>query len=686
MPEAVKDMYKVFLTGGDSVRWATADDLNLLQKCLSSFCEFTDLQNCNIIHSVTWYGLVNIDPKYLSEKYVITHISHDIKIMLMQPRFLRVLPFVDRWIVMSKRAKRMLDESYLVGDYVPYYVDIKKFHRLDKNEPKFDELRTKYNIPSDKYLVGSFQRDTEGIDLKTPKYMKGPDVFFEIIKRLYQHKKNICVILAGPRRFWLLRQLSRNSIPFIYVGKMLDEVEDDIHINTLPQETINYLYNMIDLYLVTSRLEGGPKAITECSAAKCKIISTNVGQSADILMPETIYSDPIEGLDLILNDIETNELSDAVEPNYNKIIEDHNLEIVERYWRRIYRELIRKEKQSKVMDKLWTRGQFNVSLFNRFRDRIIKRKLVTILHSFHKPPWGGGNQFLLALKRAIKNKGWKVYTKLGRNSKMCILNSFTFNMKLIMNQKKDYNNICMVHRVDGPTFLVRGGSKKDKDLDDKVFEINDMIADITVFQSYWSYQKSIELGYKPKRPVIIPNAVDPTIFNHNGRIPFSSDRKIRLISTSWSSNLFKGFKTLKWIEEHLDWDKFEYTFVGNTPLDFDYIHHIPPQPSETLGELLRNHDIYITASRNDPCSNALLEALACGLPALYLNEGGHPELVGYGGLRFDRKEEILPQLNRLVKNYELFQNLIAIPTLDDVADKYLSLFGLWQTLKNYEDR
>ena len=679
----MKNMYKVFLTGGDTIKWATADDLNLLQRCLSSFCEFTDLHNCDIIHSVTWYGLLDIDPRYLSEKYVIAHISHDVKNMLMQPKYLRVLPFVDRWIVMSKRANRMLDESHLVGDYVPYHVDIEKFYRLDKKESKLDEIRKKYNIPYDKYLVGSFQRDTKGIDLKTPKYMKGPDVFFEIIKRLYQQKKDICVILAGPRRFWLLQQLSRYSIPFIYVGKRLDEVEDDIHINTLPQETINFLYNIIDLYLVTSRLEGGPKAITECSAAKCKIISTNIGQSADILTPETIYSNPVEGLDLILNDIKTNSISDTVETNYKTIIDKHSHDIVERYWRRIYRKLTSYEKQPRVTDRLWTRRPFIVSFFDRLHDRISKRKLVTILHTFHKPPWGGGNQFLLALKKGIESKGWNVSThstKLSRNSKMCIFNSFLFDMNTLRNPRTDYTRISMVHRVDGPTFLVRGGSKADKEIDDEIFEINDMVADISVFQSYWSFQKTVELGYEPKRPIIIPNAVDPTIFNRKGRISISSKRKIRLISTSWSSNLLKGFKTYKWIEEHLDRDRFEYTFVGRSPLEFDYIRSIPAQPSEALGDILRSHDIFIIASRNDPCSNALLEALACGLPALYLNEGGHSELVGYGGLGFDRKEEILSQLDHLAKHYELYQNLISIPTLDHVTEKYLSLFGLWRIL------
>ena len=664
--------HKVFLTGGDSVNWATDDDLNLLRQSLPSFCEISSIEDCSIIHSVNWYALLDINPRDLAEKYVITHIPHDVKNMLMQQHYLRILPFVDRWIVMSERAKRMLDGAGLEGDYVPYPVDMARFYKIDKSDPKLDEIRKKYNIPTDKYLIGSFQRDTEGADLKTPKYLKGPDVFFEMVKRLYQENKGICVILAGPRRFWLIKQLSRNSIPFVYVGKRLEENKmDDIHINTLPQETINCLYNLLDLYLVTSRIEGGPKAIIECAAAKCKIISTDVGQASDILAPKTIYSDPVEGLDLIHEDIENDALSDAVDDNYRRVIEGHRLEIVRRHWERIYQEVISKESRSKAADRLWDSDRFNRTFFDRLRDRISKRKIATIFHTFHKPPWGGGNQFLIALKAAMERKGYRVLNKPSSRSRMCIFNSFTFDTKLIEKSKMNKNSI-FVHRVDGPTLLIRG---KDKELDDKIFKINNEIADVTVFQSFWSLEKTVELGYKPINPILIPNAVDSSIFNRAGREQFSKDRKIRLISSSWSNNPKKGFDTYKWLDNNLDWYRFEYTFVGNTPadLEFDNIKHVPPVPSQELATILKASDVFITASRNDPCSNALIEALSCGLPTLYLNGGGHPELVGYGGLGFNTKTDILPQLDRLVENYEIFQKFIVVPSIDDIAEKYLFL-------------
>lgn len=51
--------------------------------------------------------------------------------------------------------------------------------------------------------------------------------------------------------------------------------------------------------------------------------------------------------------------------------------------------------------------------------------------------------------------------------------------------------------------------------------------------------------------------------------------------------------------------------------------------SQELGPALyRDADAYVTTKHMDPCPNAVLEALASGLPVLYSNSGGVPELVG----------------------------------------------------------
>ena len=55
-------------------------------------------------------------------------------------------------------------------------------------------------------------------------------------------------------------------------------------------ETLNKLYNTLDLYLVTSRYEGGPQAILECLVTKTPILSTRVGIASEILNEKSIFN------------------------------------------------------------------------------------------------------------------------------------------------------------------------------------------------------------------------------------------------------------------------------------------------------------------------------------------------------------------------------------------------------------
>jgi glycosyltransferase involved in cell wall biosynthesis len=231
----------------------------------------------------------------------------------------------------------------------------------------------------------------------------------------------------------------------------------------------------------------------------------------------------------------------------------------------------------------------------------------------------------------------------------------------------------MVHRVDGPIGVYRG---RDDGTDRRIWEINQELADATVFQSRYSLDRHRELGLQFRSPYVVLNTADPSIFHSHGRIPFDRRRRVRLISSSWSDNPNKGAATYKWIEDHLDWDRFEYTFVGRSPIRFDRIRMLGPVPSARLSTVLRQHDVYIAASRNESCSNSLIEALSCGLPALYLQSGGHPEIVGEGGLGFVHEQEIPELLDRLVDDYEARQQRISVPSLAEVTDQYLEAMGV----------
>lgn len=124
--------------------------------------------------------------------------------------------------------------------------------------------------------MGSFQRDTESKDLSSPKLVKGPDIFIKIVKNLYKKNKNLKVVLTGKRRQYVMSELKKNNIPFKYFEMTNFEM-------------LNELYNVLDLYLVTSRIEGGPQALVECGQTKTPILSTKVGIADQILAPESIF-------------------------------------------------------------------------------------------------------------------------------------------------------------------------------------------------------------------------------------------------------------------------------------------------------------------------------------------------------------------------------------------------------------
>ena len=76
---------------------------------------------------------------------------------------------------------------------IPLWVNESNWFYITEKE----NLRKKFNLKSTDFLIGSFQRDTEGSDLKSPKLIKGPDVFVQIVKEMSLNNANLKVLLAG---------------------------------------------------------------------------------------------------------------------------------------------------------------------------------------------------------------------------------------------------------------------------------------------------------------------------------------------------------------------------------------------------------------------------------------------------------------------------------------------------------
>ena len=151
---------------------------------------------------------------------------------------------------------------------IPLGVEVEKFQPSED----FDRMdaRRKMGIPDDAFLIGSFQKDGSGWgEGLTPKLIKGPDVFVEAAAGLAKERSVYC-LLSGPARGFVKKGLEQHSIP--YKHSFFDNPDD-----------VADLFRLLDAYLVTSREEGGPKAILESMAAGAPLITTKVGMAPEII-------------------------------------------------------------------------------------------------------------------------------------------------------------------------------------------------------------------------------------------------------------------------------------------------------------------------------------------------------------------------------------------------------------------
>jgi len=306
---------------------------------------------------------------------------------------------------------------------------------------------------------------------------------------------------------------------------------------------------------------------------------------------------------------------------------------------------------------------------DRARYRRVGGADLALFHELVPAPTGGGNQFLRALLSELERRGVEVeLNRISRGTPACLFNSFNFDFRRL---RRFVRPDCrLVHRVDGPVGAYRGF---DDGTDARVADVNRDLADATILQSDYSLRAQRELGIDLRAPIVIRNAVDPAVFHPPVARASLAGRKVRLIGVSWSDNPGKGADVFGWLDDNFDGERFELTFVGRSSVAFRHTRALGPLASAELADELRGHDIYVAASRGDPCSNALLEALACGLPAAYRASGGHPELVGEGGLPFESPDELPDVLDLLVAELDERREAIRVPSLREVADRYLEV-------------
>lgn len=152
---------------------------------------------------------------------------------------------------------------------IPIGINLNYFPKQTTDQKRLN--RKRLGIPQSAFVVGSFQKDGNGWgNGMEPKLIKGPDVFLETIRRLKNDIPELFVLLTGPARGYVKNGLETLGVPYKHTYyKHYPEVSE--------------MFAALDLYIVASRQEGGPKAILESMASGVPLVTTRVGQAMDLV-------------------------------------------------------------------------------------------------------------------------------------------------------------------------------------------------------------------------------------------------------------------------------------------------------------------------------------------------------------------------------------------------------------------
>ena len=200
---------------------------------------------------VTWFHIVPGDSRV---KFISEAIKH-----------------VDFWHTSCQISRKKMIELGIPDNkiiIVPLGVDIDCFKPVSQMEK--NKIRSALSIPENAFVIGSFQKDGIGWGQGySPKLIKGPDLFCESIEFISK-RYPVFVLLTGPSRGYVKNRLRNSGIAYTHV--YLDK----------PEEVARY-YQVLDLYLISSREEGGPKSLLESLASGIPLLSTPVGMAPELL-------------------------------------------------------------------------------------------------------------------------------------------------------------------------------------------------------------------------------------------------------------------------------------------------------------------------------------------------------------------------------------------------------------------
>jgi len=271
--------------------------------------------------------------------------------------------------------------------------------------------------------------------------------------------------------------------------------------------------------------------------------------------------------------------------------------------------------------------------------------------------WGGGNQFVKNLSNYLIKNNHKVTYNLNSEDIDLILlidprpesESASFNHFDIQNYLKKKPDTIIVHRIN------ECDERKKTNHVNHFIKQASKVSDFRIFISKWL--QTIHSINKNNEKVIL-NGADTKIFkNYKNKI---KNKKINIVTHHWSAHEMKGMKYYIFLDQLLKTNSFNknfsFSYIGNLAKDhkFRFSKIYKPKHGIELAKNISKHNVYITASQNEPGGNHHVEALNCGLPILYIKSGPMQEYCKNYGYGFKNEIELKQCLFKIKKNYKYF--------------------------------
>jgi len=313
---------------------------------------------------------------------------------------------------------------------------------------------------------------------------------------------------------------------------------------------------------------------------------------------------------------------------------------------------------------------------------------------------GGAGRFFNTLKKYLSDYEI-IHNFEEKNIDIALINAGIWPVKPFIDFKFNNPNVPIIHRLDGLS------SREKREKGDYTLKDLNSFTDYTIFQSKHCKEIFKDI-ITPKNYNIIINGSE-----FQPLLTKSTDNKIKIYHSSWAVGkwkqqdkvfdfikavetrediefyLFGNYLSLNELIEHkIDCSKDPKNirfFEENNKLfeSFKNVKYLGYLTKEEQPSLISSMDFLFFPSIMDSCPNTVVEAICCGIPVIYHNSGGTPEIVGPAGIDISQYNYDYIKLLDYIKiekaNYKNLaktrQNLFSIKS---TAKKYKKIFKIFE--------